>query len=114
MGKKAEHANKKIPDVSGLVTTTVLNLNIGSLYKKKTDYVAKLSEIKKKKLKHDYNNKYVTTKKFNRLLAENYTASLKQANFATKSDIDDFVEKTGFDDKLRNLNKKVTSNKKNK
>ena len=114
MGKKAEHANKKIPDVSGLVTTTVLNTNIGSLYKKKTDYVAKLSEIKKKKLKHDYNNKYVTTKKFNRLLAENYTASLKQANLATKSDIDDFVEKTGFDDKLRNLNKKVTSNKKNK
>ena len=112
MGKKAEHANKKIPDVSGLVTTTVLNLNIGSLYKKNTDYVAKLSEIKKKKLKHDYNNKYVTTKKFNRLLAENYTASLKQANLATKSDIDDFVEKTGFDDKLRNLNKKVTSNKK--
>ena len=113
MGKKAEHANKKIPDVSGLVTTTVLNTNIGSLYKKKkTDYVAKLSEIKKKKLKHDYNNKYVTTKKFNRLLAENYTASLKQANLATKSDIDDFVEKTGFDDKLRNLNKKVTSNKK--
>ena len=26
--------------------------------------------------------------------------------------MDDFVEKTGFDDKLRNLNKKVTSNKK--
>ena len=36
---------------------------------------------------------------------------MSQANLATKADIDDFVEKTYFDDKLKNLNKKVTSNK---
>ena len=34
-----------------------------------------------------------------------------QANFATKGNIGDFVKKTDFDDKLKNLNKKVTSNK---
>ena len=34
----------------------------------------------------------------------------KQANFATKGNIGDFVKKTDFDDKLKNLNKKVTSN----
>ena len=39
------------------------------------------------------------------------TARVNQANLATKSDIDDFVENTDFDNKLENLNKKVTSNK---
>ena len=34
-----------------------------------------------------------------------------QANLASKSDIANFVKKTDFDDKLKNLNKKVTSNK---
>ena len=43
--------------------------------------------------------------------AENFTARLKQANLVTKGDITDFVKKTNFDDKLKSLNKKVTSNK---
>ena len=34
-----------------------------------------------------------------------------QANLASKSDIAALVRKTDFDDKLKNLNKKVTSNK---
>ena len=105
-----EHVNKKILYVSGFVTTTVLNTKIGS-FDKKTDYDAKVSKIEKKQLEHDHNNKYITTKEFNRLTAENFTGRLKQANLATESDIDDFVEKAGFDDKLRISNKKVTSNK---
>ena len=36
---------------------------------------------------------------------------LKKAKLRTKGDIDNFVEKTNFDDKLNNLNKKVTSSK---
>ena len=44
----------------------------------------------------------------NKLTAENFTVRLKQANLATKDDIDGFVKKTDFDDKLKNLNKKVT------
>ena len=51
MGKKAEHANKKIPDVSGLVTTTVLNTNIGSLYKKKKQIMSQnLVKLKRRNL----------------------------------------------------------------
>ena len=45
----------------------------------------------------------------NKLTAENLAARLKQANAATKADFDDFID--DFDDKLRILNKKVTSNK---
>ena len=36
---------------------------------------------------------------------------MKQAGSATNADIDDLVERISFDDKLKNLNKKVNSNK---
>ena len=69
-----------------------------------------MSEIEKKILDHDYNNKYIIVQEFNISSAENFGARLKQGNFALKADIDDFVEKTDFHDKLKILNKKVTSN----
>ena len=50
-------------------------------------------------------------KKCNNLTADNFRARLAQANLAGKDDIANFVKTTDFDDKLRNLNKKVTSNK---
>ena len=49
--------------------------------------------------------------KFNKLTSGSFAATLRQANLANEADIDNFVEKTGFKDKLKNLNKKVTSNK---
>ena len=36
---------------------------------------------------------------------------MKQANLATKPDIADFVKETDFNNKLKKLNKKITSNK---
>ena len=42
---------------------------------------------------------------------ENLIARLKQENLAGKNDIANFVNKTGFIDKLKNLNKKITSNR---
>ena len=42
---------------------------------------------------------------------ENFTASLKQANLATKCDAADFVKNRYFDDKLKDLKMKLTSNK---
>ena len=45
------------------------------------------------------------------MTVENFAARLAQANLATKSDSANFVDKTDFDEKMRNLNKKITSNK---
>ena len=56
-------------------------------------------------------SKYITTPKFNKLAAENFTTRLKQANVATKADIADFLKKKDFVDKLKKVNKRVTSNK---
>ena len=67
------------------MTTTLLN--------------TKINEVENKIPNHD---KYITTPEFNKLTAENFTASLKQA---------DLVNKTDFDKKLRSFNRKVTSSK---
>ena len=42
---------------------------------------------------HDH-DKYITTKEFNKLSSENFTARLAQADLASKSDIANFLEKT--------------------
>ena len=55
--------------------------------------------------------KYITTPEFDKLKAETFTARFKQGSLAAKADITDFIKNTDFDDKLENLNKKVTSNK---
>ena len=59
---------------------------------KKTDYDTKIGESEMKFTDHDHSNKFITTQEFNKLTAENFDARLKQANLATKPDIDDFVE----------------------
>ena len=77
---------------------------------KKTDYNTEINEIKKKSSDHNY-DKYITNLEFTKLTAENFPARLAQANLASKIDIANFVKKTDFHDKLKNVNKKVTSNK---
>ena len=75
----------KVPDSSGLVTTTVFNTNISEVENKIPD-----------------NSKYITTQEFNRLTAKNFAARLKQI---------DLVNKTDFDNKLTTFKKRITSNK---
>ena len=105
----------KIPTITNLAsTTTFITVDIKIPYVsnlvKKTDYSTKISEIEKKITDHDHDI-YVTTPEFNKLTAENFAARLAQANLASKSDIANFVKKNpDFYDKLKDLNKKVTSN----
>ena len=63
----------------------------------------KLMKLKKKITNHDL-DKYITTPKFNKLTTENFAARLAQADLPTKNDTANFVKKTDFDDKLKNLN----------
>ena len=59
--------------------------------------------IKLKKLtmtqKFSTHDKYIFTDKFNYLTKENFTERLKQANLASKNDIDEFIKKRDFDEK---------------
>ena len=58
---------------------------------------------------HDH-VKYITIPEFNQLIAEHFAARLAEANLASKSDIANFVKTTYFDDELKNLIKKMSSN----
>ena len=58
--------------------------------------------MKFKKTDNDDSNKYSTTQEVNKLIAQ---------NLASKHDIAALVKKKDFDHKLRNLNKRFTSNK---
>ena len=42
---------------------------------------------------HDHDN-YIKTQEFNKLISENFTARLKQANLASQSDTVNFIKKT--------------------
>ena len=79
---------------------------------KKADYDIKIAEIEKKITDHDHSSRYITTQEFNKLTAENFTAKLKQAYLANKADIADLTKEKDFDNKLRNINKKVVQNEK--
>ena len=97
-----------MPDTSGLVTTTVLNIKISEAENKiphtsnfgtATIHNTKIGEVRNKIPDH---SKYTTTPEFNKLSAENFAERLKQVNSVTKSD---------FDNKLISFNRKITSNK---
>ena len=102
----------EIPSITSLATTTVVTVVENKIPNvSKTDYNTKVSEIENKiTINHDH-DKYITTQEFNKLTSEHFTARLAQANLASKSDSDNLVKMTEFDDKLKNLNKNVISNK---
>ena len=82
----------KMPNVSNLV--------------KKTDYNTKTNNIEKKITDHSH-DKYTATVECGKLTLENFVARLKQTNLISKRDIANFVSKTDFNSKLKD----VTSNK---
>ena len=62
---------------------------------------SKITEIESKLNNHNH-DKYITTPEFNTLAADVFNARLAQTHLVTK---------TYFDDKLSNLNRKITQNK---
>ena len=101
----------EIPNIINLATTTALTdvenkIPTVSNLVKTSDYNTKINEIESKfSADHDH-AKYITTQTFNKLTSKHFTARLKLANLARKSDIANFVKKTNFDNKLKD----VTSN----
>ena len=61
------------------------------IYGKKLNTNTKITDIGKKIVGHGHSNKYISTLEFNRLSAKNFAARLKQADLATKVNIDSLV-----------------------
>ena len=111
-----DEVKNKIPNITGLATTTALTAvekkipNVSNLVKI-NDYKTKISEIENK-ITTDYDHdKYMTTQEFHKITWESFAARAAREHLASKSDIANFVKKTYFDDKLKDLYKDVTSNK---
>ena len=56
---------------------------------------------------YDYNNTYNNNQEFNKLKKENFTARLRQAKLAAKTDISDFVKVKDFYGKLKKIKGKL-------
>ena len=116
LNAKISEVKNKIPNISNLATTTTALTavenkiaNVGNLVQK-TDYNTNISEIESKLTTDHDHYEYITTQECNKLALANFSARLAQANLASKNYIANFVKKTDFDDKLRNVNKNVISN----
>ena len=110
---KIKNIEDKIPDITNLATAAALTAvedkipNVSNLVKK-TEYNTKISDIENKITTDHDHDKYITTQEFNKLTSENFTARLKQANLASKSDIFDFVKKTDLNkSELNKLSEKI-------
>ena len=66
--------------------------NVSNLVKK-IDYNTKIIEIENKITTDHDHDKYITTQEFDKLAAESFTATLAQANLASKNDIANFVKR---------------------
>ena len=84
----------------------MLVINVSNLVRKST-YKTKINEIENKITVDRRHDEYISTQEINKLTSESFTARLKQANLASQIDIANFLKKTDFNDKTKD----VTSNK---
>ena len=91
------------------LTAVENKISSASTLVKKTAYNTEINEIEKKITGHNH-DKYITTPEFNNFMAEVLAVRLKRANLASKSDVVNLADKIDFDEKLKNLNEKTTTN----
>ena len=102
---KIKNIEDKIPDITNLVTNTILNATINEV-KVEIPSITNLAATFALN-DHDHDRCF-TTKEFNKLTAESFTARLAQANLAGKNGIANLVKKTDLNkNELNELSKKV-------
>ena len=87
MKKQGDFVKKTVCDKLVQKFNAIQTNNTSNLVEK-ADYNIKITEIKKKTLYHDH-DKYNTTKKFNKLMADTFSAKLVKANLTTKTCVAD-------------------------
>ena len=99
LNAKINDGKNKIPNIASLATTTTALTAVeneipnSSNLVKKTDYNTKISKTENKITTDQRQDKCITTQRFNKLPSENFAATLKQGNLASKSDIANSVKK---------------------
>ena len=114
---KVNNLEKKNPDsttllwiseleVSGLVTTTILNIKISEIENK----IPNISDLIKKEDQHaeisDIEEKYFTTSDYNKFTSEILDAKIKQKELVIKSDISNLVKDSDLTQNLEHQQQK--------
>ena len=107
---KIKDIEYKIHDISKLASNTTFNYKVNKV-KGEKPRITNLLLLKLLRKKYMTRVKYFTASEFNELTAENLTVRVKQANLTTETNTAGVTNETDFDDKLKKLNQKVTSNK---
>ena len=107
---KIKDIEDKIPDISKLASNTTFNYKVNKV-KGEIPRITNLLLLKLLRKKYLTRVKYFAASEFNELTAENLTVRVKWANLTTETNTAGVTNETDFDDKLKKLNKKVTSNK---
>ena len=106
---------KNLPSYLRNLKRKVDKLDIGKLeiitgdvvkneFVEKNEYNKLIKKVNANQTTDHNHDEYITTHEFNKFTLENFYARLAQANLPNKNDIDNFVRKTDFGDKLKNLN----------
>ena len=116
LNAKINEVKNEIPSITNLATKTALTAvenkrpNVSNSVEK-SDYNTNTNQIETKITTNHDHDKYIATQEFNKSTSENFCTRLAQANLGSKNHIGNYVKKTDFVDKLKTVNKKVTSNK---
>ena len=112
---KAKNIEDKIPDITNLATAAAPNARLNEVKNKMPNItnLATTTVLTAVDNKIPDHSKYITTPEFNKSTAENFAGRLAQPNLASKNDVANFAKTTDFDDKVKNLNKKLLQIKQN-
>ena len=93
-------------EVSGLVTTTILNTKISEIENK----IPNISDLTKKEDQHgeisDIEGKYFTTSDYNKFTSETLDTKIKQKELVNKSDISNLVKDSDLTQNLEHQQQK--------
>ena len=93
---KIGKVENKVPDTIGLVTTTILNTKTEEVKSKIPDFSDSVKKIDCNAKISDIQKKYFTTSGYNEFTSEIFEANIKEKKLVDKSNISNLVKKSNL------------------
>ena len=103
LNAKIGEVENKIPDTGGLMTTTVLDTKTGDVYNKVPDVSGLINKIVHNAKTSDIEKKYFTTLNYNKFTTEILDAKIKEKRLLDKFNVSNLVKKSDLKRKLATL-----------
>ena len=100
LNAKIGEVENKIPDTGGLMTITVLDTKTGDVYNKVPDVSGLINKIVHNAKTSDIEKKYFTTLNYNKFTTEILDAKIKEKRLLDKFNISNLVKKSNLKRKL--------------